>query len=57
MGSEAQTKASVKFNRTRDSITIRPDKETGAKIRHAAETAGVSVTEFILTALKEYMEK
>lgn len=57
MGSEAQTKASVKFNRTRDSITIRPDKETGAKIRQAAETAGVSVTEFILTALKEYMEK
>ena len=57
MGREAQTKASVKFNRKRDSITIRPDKETGAKIRRAAETAGVSVTEFILTALKEYIEK
>lgn len=57
MGSEAQTKASVKFNRTRDSITIRPDKETGAKIRQAAKTAGMSVTEFILAALKEYMEK
>lgn len=57
MGSEAQTKASVKFNRKRDSITIRPDKETGTKIRRAAETAGVSVTEFILTALKEYIEK
>ena len=57
MGSEAQTKASVKYNKKKDSITIRPDKETGAKIRQAAETAGVSVTEFILTALKEYMEK
>ena len=57
MGSKAQTKASVKFNRSRDSITIRPDKETGAKIRRAAEAAGVSVTEFILTALKEYIEK
>lgn len=57
MGSEAQTKASVKFNRTRDSITIRPDKETGAKIRRAAQDAGISVTEYILTAIKEYMNK
>lgn len=57
MGSEAQTKASVKFNRTRDSITIRPDKETGAKIRQAAQDAGISVTEYILTAIKEYMNK
>lgn len=57
MGSEAQTKASVKFNRTRDSITIRPDKETGAKIRQAAQGAGISVTEYILTAIKEYMNK
>lgn len=57
MGSKAQTNASVKYNRTRDSITIRPDKETGARIRRAAEESGVSVTEYILTALKEYMCK
>ena len=57
MGSEAQTKASVKFNRKCGTFAVGPAKETGAKIRRAAETAGVSVTEFILTALKEYIEK
>lgn len=57
MGGEAQTKASVKFNRTRDSITIRPDKETGAKIRQSAKDAEMTVTEYILTAVKAYMNK
>lgn len=56
MGSEAQTKASVKHNRTKASITIRPDKETGAKIRMAAKERGISVTELILKAVKEYIE-
>ena len=51
MGSEAQTKASVKHNKKKDSITIRPDKETGAKIRSVAEQRGISVTELIMTAL------
>lgn len=57
MGSEAQTKASVKYNNKKDSITIRPDKETGAKIRSAAEQRGISVTELIMTALKPYIEE
>lgn len=55
MGSKAQTKASVKYNRKRDSITIRPDKETGAFIRKAAEEKCISVTEYILNAIKKYM--
>lgn len=54
MGSAAQTKASVKHNKSKDSITIRPDRETGAKIREAAKERGMNITEFLLTAVKEY---
>lgn len=56
MGSEAQTKASVKHNKKKDSITIRPDREIGTKIRTAAEDRGISVTEFILNAVEKYIE-
>lgn len=55
MATEAQIKASVKYNRTKDSITIRPDKEKGAEIRNAAEESGVSVTQYILNAIEKYM--
>lgn len=53
MGSDAQSRASTKWNRSRDSIVIRPDKETGAKIRKAAKEAGLSVQQFILAALED----
>ena len=55
--SEAHKKASAKWNSARDSITIRPDKETGSKIRAAAAAAGMSIQQFILAALSEYMKK
>lgn len=55
--SEAQIKASVKYNRSRDNIMIRPDKETGAKIRQAAEDAGQSVQQYILQAVADKMKK
>lgn len=55
MATEAQIKASVKHNRTKDSITIRPDKEKGTEIRKAAEKIGVSVTQYILNAIEKYM--
>ena len=57
MGSQAQTKASVKYNRKKDAITIRPDKETGGKIREAAAGLGMTVTDFILMALRPYIEE
>lgn len=57
MGSEAQTKASVKYNKKKDSITIRVDKEIGAKIREAAESRGMSLKEFLLMAVKPYIEE
>jgi len=44
-------------SKNRDSIMIRPDKDTGAKIRSAAEQRGISVTELIMTALKPYIEE
>ena len=55
--SEAHKKASAKWNSSRDNILIRPDKETGARIRAAAAAAGLSVQRFILSALSEYMNK
>ena len=55
--SEAQSRASMKWNKSRDCITIRPDKETGKKIRKAAEQAGLSIQQFILARLKEDIER
>ena len=49
--SEAQKRASRKWDSSRDNITIRPDKETGAKIRAAAAADGLSVQQFILKAV------
>lgn len=57
MGSEAQSKASIKHNKKKDSITIRPSKEVGAKIRSSAKERGISVTDFILKAIQEYTKK
>lgn len=56
MATEAQIRASAKHNKKKDSITIRPDKETGAMIRQSAEERGMSVTEFILNAVNEYIK-
>ena len=39
-----------------DSITIRPPKEFGIRIRSAAEADDVSVTAYIMRAITEYME-
>ena len=54
--SDAQSRASMKWNRSRDNITIRPTKEDGAKIRSAAKDAGLSVQQFILLKLKDVIE-
>lgn len=54
--SEARKKANAKWNKSRDNIMIRPSKEDGAKIRMAAESRGISVTELILKAVMEYIK-
>ena len=47
---EAQKRAALKWNKSRDSMTIRPDKKTGAAIRAAAAEAGQSNQQYILQA-------
>lgn len=53
--SDAHKKASLKYNRSKDSITLRPDKETGKAIRDAASASGKSLQNFILDAIRAYM--
>ena len=55
MATEAQIRASTKYNRKQDTITVRVDKETGKKIRDAAERQGVSAKEFILSAVMPHI--
>ena len=57
MATEAQIKANVKYNRSKDNIRIRPDKDEGKQIRQAAADAGKSVQAYILQAVREYMNK
>ena len=54
--SKAHKEASKRWNQSRDSITIRPTKETGASIRAAAAAAGLSVQQFILKAVAMFMD-
>lgn len=57
MASPAQIQANVRYNRSRDSITIRPTKEDGAAVRAAAAAAGQSVQGYILQACTERMQR
>ena len=49
---DAQKRATIAYNRRQDSITIRPNKAEGARIRAAAADAGMSVQAFILETLR-----
>lgn len=55
MASPAHIAANVRYNKSRDSITIRPDKATGAAIRAAAERAGVPLQRFIIDCCAPYL--
>lgn len=54
--SKAQIRANVEYNRRHDSITIRPDKAIGARIRRAASISGQSVQAYILDTLRARMD-
>jgi uncharacterized protein (DUF1778 family) len=56
MSTQAQIKANVKYNKSRDNIMIRPTKEEGAAIRQAAADAGKSVQAYILDVLRKERE-
>lgn len=53
---DAQKRAAKNWKSKRDSITIRPDKETGAAIRAAAAAAGLSLQQYILKAVAAFMK-
>ena len=55
--SEAHKKASYKYNASRDSITIRPERSKGAEIRAAAAASGESLQNYILDALNAKMQQ
>ena len=57
MASQAQIQANIRYNRSRDSITIRPSKEDGAAVRQAAAAAGQSVQGYIMQACSERMQR
>ena len=57
MTSQAQIQANIRYNRSRDSITIRPSKEDGAAVRAAAAAAGQSVQGYIMQACSERMQR
>ena len=57
MASKAQIAANIRYNQRQDSITIRPNKEHGAEIRAAAQSAGQSLQGYILQAVRERMER
>ena len=52
MATKAQIRANIAYNRRQDSITIRPKKDEGARIRQAAADVGMSVQAFILDTLR-----
>ena len=54
---EAHTRASVKYNKARDNIMIRPDKPEGAQIRADAAAAGQSLQAYIVQACQERRER
>lgn len=45
-----------RYQKKCDTITIRPPKAAGEKIRSAADAAGLSITQFILKAVNAYIE-
>ena len=53
--SKAHSRASTKWNGSRDNIMIRPTKDEGACIRAAAEAVGQSLQEYILQAVRSRM--
>ena len=53
LGSDAHNSATIRYNRARDNIMIRPTKEEGAEIRQAAAAAGKSVQAYILDVLRD----
>ena len=50
---EKKIASNVAYNRRQDAIMLRPNKETGAAIRQAAQAAGKPLQRYILDAVLE----
>lgn len=57
MATQAHNAANVRYNKRMDAIMLRPDKDTGARIRAAAAAAGQSLQRYIVQACRERMER
>ena len=55
--SQARIDANVRYNRKQDAIMLRPDKDTGARIRAAAAAAGQPLQRWIVETLLERIIK
>lgn len=53
---EAHNRSTIKYNRSRDNIMIRPSKEEGANIRAAARQSGLPLQRYILDIVRNHME-
>ncbi len=49
--------ATAAYNRRQDAIMIRPDNDTGARIRAAAAAAGIPLQRWIVGVLLDRIEK
>ena len=56
MGSDAHNRATVRYNQKQDQITLRPDKDTGARIRQAAAAAGQPLQRWIIDKLLQAIQ-
>ena len=52
---QSRIDANVRYNRSRDQLVLRPDKDTGARIRAAAAAAGQPLQRYILDAVLSRM--
>ena len=57
MSTDAEKRAVLNYQRSRDNLMVRPTKEEGKRIREHAVAAGESVQGYILDAVRERMDR
>lgn len=57
MSTDAQKRASLKYNKSRYTIVLRPSETEGNAIKSAASSVNESMQNYILQAVRERMER
>ena len=57
MSTDAEKRAVLNYQRSRDNLMVRPTKEEGQRIREHAAAADESVQGYILDAVRERMDR